>query len=74
MALELKKIFSILKIELSVLNKGKTYVLVLRFFEEYSMPFGSLLDSTSESDSKSNELNMSITVLFSLTSIKFRCL
>ena len=26
------KIFSILKIKLSVLNKGKTYVLVLRFF------------------------------------------
>ena len=36
MALELKKIFSILKIKLSVLNKGKTYVLVLRFFEEYT--------------------------------------
>ena len=35
MALELKKIFSILKNKLSVLNKGKTYVLVLRFFEEY---------------------------------------
>ena len=26
------KIFSILKIKLSVLNKGKTYVLVFRFF------------------------------------------
>ena len=37
MALELKKIFSILKIILSVLNKGKTYVLVLRFFEEYTL-------------------------------------
>ena len=31
MAPELKKIFSILKIKLSVLNKGRTYVLVLRF-------------------------------------------
>ena len=37
MALELKKIFSILKIKLSVLNKGKTYMLVLRFFKEYIM-------------------------------------
>ena len=35
MTLELKKLFSILKIKLSVLNKEKTYVLVLRFFEEY---------------------------------------
>ena len=35
MALELKKIFSILKIKRQVLNKGKTYELVLRFFEEY---------------------------------------
>ena len=32
MALELKKIISILKINFSVLNKGKKYVLVLRFF------------------------------------------
>ena len=42
MALELKKIFLILKIKLSVLNKGKTYVLVLRFFEEYNTGFDKL--------------------------------